>query len=651
MTLRIQFLLGLTVLFTILMAGLFYERVQSTKQYAEDQLSSTAQDAASSLAYPVARAISKDDTVLAETVIKALLDRGYYKRIEIVSVRGTILAKLEQSKPIEGVPNWFVEQMPLNLTPGSALISDGWRQMGRVVVTSEPALAYKQLWQSLTQTALILGLIYLASLGAMFFLVRQLLQPLSAIEKSAIQVQDREFNLITDVPFTREFRRVVDAFNVMIERVKQFLAIEQQRAEDFRRQAFSDATSGLENRRSLDLQLERILNNHPKGSHGNAIGIQLADLVDFNNKEGYQRGDALISEFAQTLQTYYGVDAAILARLNGTTLFGLRYDLNPDELEEQLDNLLTALRGINLNLPRPIHYGVAVLDFTQSINKSRLLGELDLAMQQALYSGGDHFQRSTIDLNVTGYPSGAQEWREVLENAIQHKAWGLQLQTVQRINDHSIFHHEITARLLSADGHWIKAALFVPMAARHGLLENAERSLFSVVIDKLNSANSLAGQTIALNIGLLGALGTTDGMDIFSRHLTQMKPYSARVAFEVPEHQLVAHPELAQRLAKMLKEHGIQLGIDHFGFSAAAASFMQALRPNYVKIDRRLINDMTEHDDTRQMIASLIEVAHSLNITTIAQGVESAQQWENLKSMHIKAAQGYYIGKPTDLLD
>jgi EAL domain-containing protein (putative c-di-GMP-specific phosphodiesterase class I) len=99
----------------------------------------------------------------------------------------------------------------------------------------------------------------------------------------------------------------------------------------------------------------------------------------------------------------------------------------------------------------------------------------------------------------------------------------------------------------------------------------------------------------------------------------------------------------------MLHDNHFSFGIDHFGFSVAAASLMHALRPNYVKIDRRLINDMSEHQDTRKMIGSLAEVANSLNITTIAQGVESEAQWLLLQSMQIKGAQGYLIGKPREI--
>ncbi|WP_348943802.1 EAL domain-containing protein [Chitinibacter sp. FCG-7] len=650
MSLRIKFLIGLTLLFTVLMAGLFIERVQSTRQYAQEQLSATAQDAASSLAYPLARALGKDDVILAETAIKALLDRGYYLHIEIISVRGNSLAKLAQARTIEGVPAWFVSALPLELTPGSALISDGWRQMGRVVVVSDPALAYQQLWKTLTRTTAILSLVYIISLLLMVVLVRQLLKPLRQIEQSAQQVQQRQFHPISDLPGTREFRRVVEAFNVMIERVRQFLAIEQQRAEEYRHQAFTDPISGLDNRRSLDLRIDHILKNQPHDKNAAAIAVQLANLVEFNTQEGYQNGDLAIAEFARALRDTIGPQAQIVARLDGTTLLALRYDLDEQQLVQLSEDILLSLRSITIKMPKPIRYAVAIVDFAAGMNKSRLLGAVDLALQQALYGGGESIQRTTASTSGDDYPSGSQEWREVLQTAIRNKHWGIQSQPVQTIAHKAILHHEITATLQHDQQPWIKAALFVPMAARHGLLEEAERSLFEVIIGKLKTSPTLAGESIALNMGLLGALGTVEGQDIFLQQLDKIKAYASRIAFEVPEHQLLAHPELAKRLAKLLADSGFRFGIDHFGFSASAASLMQTLRPQYVKIDRRLIRDMNDHQDSRQMIASLLQVADSLNILTIAQGVETQQQWQQLEDMQLKAAQGYLIGRPSEVI-
>jgi diguanylate cyclase (GGDEF)-like protein len=637
MSLRLKFLIGLTLLFTLLMVGLFVERVHSTRQYVEAQLASTAQDAASSLVYPISRALSKGDGILAETAIKSLLDRGYYQRIEIVALSGKSMHKIEQSKRIDGIPAWFLAWQHLEPAPGSALISDGWRQLGRVVVISEPALAYKQLWDVLTHTLALLLIAYVISLLVMNFLVRILLQPLTAIEKSANEVQEREFNPINIIPSTREFRRVVQAFNLMIERVRQFLTLEQQRAEEYRHQAFTDATTGLDNRRNLDLRLDGVLKKLPHDSIGAAFAIQLDDLSQLNNREGYQKGDAILKNVANILLDKIGKQSPLIARLNGSTLFALRFDLNSEQIDQMGDQILASLKIMRSDIP--VQFGLAIVDFENGTLKSKLLSSTDLALQQALFNGGASFQR--LSANESSNQLGSQQWREVLQAAIQGKTWGIQAQLVQTIANKAP---------LNQDGPWISAGLFMPMAARHGLLQAAEQSLFDLAIAKLENAAILQGQSIALNVGLLGALGSVQGQDEFVARLTKLKKHAARIAFEVPEHQLLAMPELALRFARLLRDAGFGFGIDQFGFSASAATLIRELKPQYVKIDRRLIIDMVEHKDTREMIISLIQVAESLNITTIAQGIETESQLALLHAIKISAIQGYLIGRPNEVI-
>ncbi len=648
MSLRLKFLIGLTLLFTLLMVGLFVERVHSTRQYVEAQLASTAQDAASSLVYPISRALGKGDVILAETAIKSLLDRSYYQRIEIVALSGKTMAKMEQSKRIDNVPAWFLAWQHLEPAPGSALISDGWRQLGRVVVISEPALAYKQLWDVLTHTLALLLIAYVISLVVMNFLVRILLQPLTAIEKSANEVQEREFNPINIIPSTREFRRVVQAFNLMIERVRQFLTLEQQRAEEYRHQAFTDATTGLDNRRNLDLRLDGVLKKLPHDSIGAAFAIQLEDLSQLNNREGYQKGDAILKNVANILLEKMGKHSPLIARLNGTTLFALRFDLSSEQIDQMGEQIIASLKIMRSDIP--VQYGLAIVDFENGTLKSKLLSSTDLALQQALFNGGAAFQRLSANESSNQLPNGSQQWREVLQAAIQGKTWGIQAQSVQTIANKATLHQELTARLRHQDGPWISAGLFMPMAARHGLLQAAEQSLFDLAIAKLENATALQGQSIALNVGLLGALGNVAGQDEFVARLAKLKKHAARIAFEVPEHQLLAMPELALRFARLLREAGFGFGIDQFGFSAAAATLIRELKPQYVKIDRRLIIDMVEHKDTREMILSLIQVAESLNITTIAQGIETESQIALLTTMRISAMQGYYLGRPSEVV-
>lgn len=288
----------------------------------------------------------------------------------------------------------------------------------------------------------------------------------------------------------------------MIERVRQFLSIEQKRAEEYRHQAFTDSTTGLDNRRSLDLRLESVLKKMPHDALGAAFAIQLEDLTDLNHREGYQKGDAILKSIANLLVEKMAKESPLTARLNGTTLLALRFDLTSGQIDDIADQLLARLKVLASMMDRPLQYGVAIVDFHAGTTKSKLLATTDLALQQALFNGGESRQRMSANEITDQLPSGSQQWREVLESAIRSKTWGLQAQPVQYLASHGMVHQELTAMLRNKNGPWISAGLFMPMAARHGLLHEAEQSLFDLAIHKLETAPSLQGQSIALNVGL-----------------------------------------------------------------------------------------------------------------------------------------------------
>jgi EAL domain-containing protein (putative c-di-GMP-specific phosphodiesterase class I) len=93
------------------------------------------------------------------------------------------------------------------------------------------------------------------------------------------------------------------------------------------------------------------------------------------------------------------------------------------------------------------------------------------------------------------------------------------------------------------------------------------------------------------------------------------------------------------------KGHGI--GLDHYGQSFSNLGFLQSLHPEFVKIDSAFTGELNEEDsDARFYIGSLCSIGHSIDISVIAEGVETESQWLILKKLNVDAIQGYFAGRP-----
>ncbi|MEJ2417136.1 MAG: LapD/MoxY N-terminal periplasmic domain-containing protein [Exilibacterium sp.] len=185
MTLFRQLVIALTVLFTCLLAGNLFVSVYNARSYFYEQMQAHAEDTATFLGFTISRAAQQKDVAMLNSMIDVIFDRGYYRRIAYLDLKGEAVVERERPIQIENVPSWFVSSVELPAPLGRAEVVSGWLQVGELVVEGHPGYAYRDLWRVLKEQlwlfAVSVGLsCALAGLG-----LRYLLRPLRKLEKQA----------------------------------------------------------------------------------------------------------------------------------------------------------------------------------------------------------------------------------------------------------------------------------------------------------------------------------------------------------------------------------------------------------------------------------------------------------------------------------
>ena len=326
MTLFRQVFLGVSLGFFALLAGVQWIAFSEARTYLQQQLTAQAQDAATTLGMSLAAALEAGDTVLADTTIGPVFDRGYYQSIEIVSARGAPIAGRRLSPAPPEVPDWFVHLAVLEPPTAESLITRGWRQLGRVVVTSHPNFAYLQLWHTSTKMFMWMAAGYVAALGVLLVFLRTILHPLREIEDVARAISNRDFRQVTNTPWARELHSVVQAMNSLSEKIRDAINTEIDRAVRFRREAYTDALTSLGNRRAFEEHLAGHL-EEGSGTHSGAVYmLEFHGFKAYVGKHGFKRGDELLQLVGETLRAPNALmrraadDKPLqLARINGST--------------------------------------------------------------------------------------------------------------------------------------------------------------------------------------------------------------------------------------------------------------------------------------------------------------------------------------------
>ncbi len=647
MTLFRQLFFGASLLFLLVLAGVEAIYLSNARLYVQQQLESHSQDAATSLALWLSTVKPFEDRALIETVVNTSFDRGYYQSIRVVSVSGATLVDKELAPAQGEVPAWFARLFPLHPPSAESLISSGWRQLGRVLVTSHPNFAYLQLWHTALQTLALLLLVYALSLIALRAFLATILRPLREIEQAAGAIGERDFRTIALAPKARELGRVVTAMNSLSAKIRQVIEAESARAETLQREAYRDPVTGLLNRRGLEHELLSLFRAERDVFSGAFVLIELERFKEYNLHHGYQRADELLALLAQTISG--ANQAAVCSRFGGASFALAAVNIDAGAARALAGavsaRVEAALAEQALTGEIEFHCGAAHFD-AGAPPLPELLAAADLALTRAQGKGPDSFDLIALaELDRRG--RGSLAWREQIEAAIDGGKLALYAQTVLSLPARAPLQSEVVTRLLEDGSHPVPAAQFLPMAARHGLTPRLDKRLLELLIARIDAGAALA-PAIAVNISAQTIADAAACRSLFEV-LQGRQDIAARLVFEMTEFGVIRAPALSLAFATEVRRLGAQFAIDNFNLHRDSLRQLHQLLPHYIKLAPAYTNELTQNQDSRFIVSSLIRIAQTLDIGIIAQAVESDSLILLLQDMGFAGYQGYANGKPAPI--
>jgi diguanylate cyclase (GGDEF)-like protein len=649
MTLFRQLFFGASLLFLLVLAGVEAIYLSNARLYLQQQLESHAQDAATSLSLWLATVQPFEDRALIESVVNTSFDRGYYQSIRVVSVGGETLVTKELAPAQGEVPAWFTRLFPLRPPAAESLISSGWRQLGRVLVTSHPNFAYLQLWHTGLQTVALLALVYALALIALRVFLASILRPLTEIEGAATAIGERDFRTIALAPKARELRRVVAAMNSLSGKLRRFIEDESARAEQLQREAYRDPVTGLYNRRGLEHQLQSLFRAERDVYSGVFMLLELERFKEYNLSRGYQRADELLALLAQTVTGACAGQTAVCSRFGGAS-----FALAAVNLDARAAGVLAA--AISSRVESAIaeqaltgeiqfHCGAAHFD-AGAPPLPELLAAADLALSRAQQKGEDTFDLIALaELDRRG--RGSLSWREQIARAIEAGKLALYTQPILSLPGRALMQSEVMSRIFEDGSNPVPAAQFMPMAARHGLMPALDCRVLEMLIARIDAGASLA-PAIAINISAQTVSDAASRRRLIEL-LQERRDVAARLVFEMTEFGVIRVPAQSLDFAAEIRRLGAQFAIDHFSLHRDSLKQLRYLLPRYIKISPVYTNELAQDQDSRFIVSSLMRIAQPLEIAIIAQAVESEPLIVLLAEMGFAGFQGYASGRPAPI--
>lgn len=639
MTLHRQLFLSLTLIFLVMLTASLTVNLYNAQRHLRDKMILHARDTATSLAYSISKSVAEKKGSAADSIIQVAFEHGDFSSITYKDIQGKTLAESRKPLLASAIPSWFL--LLISTTPATekANVMSEWSQIGSVTVTSDPDSANKDLWVIFCEQLALFGVA-----GALTYVLSNvalniLLKPLHQVEEQAAAMCERHFIEQQPLPKTRELRRVVEAINRSSRKLKIIFREQLALTESLRTQSYLDPVTGLSNRREFNARLQSVADSET-GNGGCLLILQVSNFGRYNLRHGHEAGDECLRAIASKLQ-YLAAEApdAIISRRAGADFAIYVPRANQERAKTIALHLVAQLAHLDILFDHQIHIGAACCEVLRADHK--LLSEADLALRQAQSRGRSDWQIYQ-EGDVVQIAREARQWYAALTRILQDRQITFHYQPIFRLQEKEAMAAEIFCRITMHDK-LICAGIFLPMADRFGMAEAFDR----LIIDEARIQSEKHHCTALLCINLSPhSVRSSDFIDWLSTYLENHPIFARRLIIETSEYLVWTGADQVQHLCEILHLHGARLSLDHFGIHSAAFGYLHSLSLDFLKIDRSFIRDIHLDTDNQFYVQSLVQIAHSCEITILAEGVENLQEWECLHSMGIDGGQGYLLGKP-----
>ncbi|PSB09157.1 GGDEF domain-containing response regulator [Pleurocapsa sp. CCALA 161] len=446
-------------------------------------------------------------------------------------------------------------------------------------------------------------------------------------------------------------QKLADANQKLQQEIAERCKVEQQLIHD----ALYDGLTELPNRTLLMERIERALQRVKRNPH-HLFAILFIDLDRFktiNDSLGHLVGDRLLVAISKIIQQDLRLTDTV-ARLGGDEFVILLDDIHSlqdathvgDRLQEQLK---LPLNCGGYSLVSSASIGIA-LSSSKYENSSEILRDADIAMYRAKEKGKACYE--VFDEAMYIQTLKAVELERDLRLALINQEFTVYYQPIIALKDNNLSGFEALIRWHHPQHGLISPAEFIPLAEDTGLiveigdwvLQEACRVL-SAWQQEYASRPDIAALKVNVNVASQ-QFQKPDFIDKLDQILAQTGLNPTCLKLEITERVLINSEINTQLTLTEIKKREIKLSIDDFGTGYSSLSYLSRLPIDNLKIDRSFIKNISCDRESLEIIKTIITLARNLGMETIAEGVETLAQAEQLKSLNCEYAQGYLFAQP-----
>ena len=410
-----------------------------------------------------------------------------------------------------------------------------------------------------------------------------------------------------------------------------------------------DQLTGLPNRTLLADRFSQMIVQ--AGRRSLPLAVLFVDLDEFklvNDTLGHAGGDALLKEVAARLQSTVRAGDTV-ARISGDEFAIVLADLaRPEDAalvaQKIIERLASAMEVHGKEVFVTASVGIAAFP-SDGADAETLLRAADAAMYRAKQAGRNAYQFFTPEINQRSRVRA--QMAVELRRALEREEFALVYQPKYQLVDRQVSGAEALLRWRHPERGTVPPAEFIPVLEETGLIVPVGEWVIRQACDDLKAWQAAGLRFGPISVNLSARQFRQQDLD---RRITALVAAAgvdpALIELEITESQLMVDPDHAIRVMRSLRDAGMGIAIDDFGTGYSSLSYLTRFPVGSLKIDRSFVKDMWSDKGDANIVRTIIEMAHSLGFSVVAEGVETEEQATFLRLLRCEQAQGYFFAKP-----
>ena len=416
-----------------------------------------------------------------------------------------------------------------------------------------------------------------------------------------------------------------------------------------RKQAVTDRLTGLPNRLACSELMDDLIRRNVRFA---LVSADINNFKSINDTMGHDTGNLVLQAIAGRWKSLADSDATgtneFVARITSDEFMLIINDYQSEAEVEDTIRIFKAELEKKITIDDCDYYMTACFGYSLCPEDTDVLENIftftDAALHEAKKSGsGSMVLRFTPDvLNSERDLEIERKIRKALTDG--NIFYNLQPQYDM---EHKLIGFEALARMKDNDGTLISPTEFIPVAEKTGLVEQIDMHVFERAVEFMGNFVTASGQNYTMSVNVsVRHLMKNSFLDDIRRILNKYGVPPELIEIEITESIMIDSAEKALQRIEELKKMGMKIAIDDFGTGYSSLSYLTNFPSDMLKIDKSFIDKMDQSEVSRQYVAMIVSIGHTLNLKVISEGVESPDQVDILKSVGCDYIQGFVWGRP-----